>query len=79
MAKHTLKSQREIGDLAAEFNLEPLGVTSKGHLKFRHKPTGRIIVTVSSVGGRVLANQRRDIKHCIRRFMGEHHGHPQSN
>ena len=76
MAKHGLKSRREIADLAAEFNLEPLGLTAKGHMRFRHKPTGKMIVTVSGTQGRVLENQRRDIKHCIRRFIGEQHGSP---
>ena len=56
MAKHGLKSRREISDLAAEFNLEPLGLTAKGHMRFRHKPTGRTIVTVAGVQGR---NPRR--------------------
>jgi len=77
MAKHGLKSQREIQELATEFNLEYLGMTSKSHLRFRHRPSGRIIVTVSGLRGRVLDNQRRDIKHCIRRFIGEQDGQPQ--
>jgi hypothetical protein len=74
MAKHTVKARRELAELASEFNLEPLGFTSKAHLKWRHVPTGRTIVTVSGLQGRVLQNQKRDIKQCIRRFLGEVNG-----
>jgi hypothetical protein len=77
MARHSLKAQRELAKLASEFDLEPIGWTGKAHLKWRHVPTGRIIITVSGLRGRVLQNQKRDIKQCIRRFMGDRNGHAQ--
>ena len=64
---------REISQLAGLYDLEYVGYTAKAHLKWRHRPSGRICVTVSKYNSyHTLRNVERSIKEIIRR--SEPHG-----
>jgi hypothetical protein len=64
---------RELSELAELYNLEYVGHTKKGHLRWRHRPTGRIIVTVSKYTSyATLKNVERSIKQALRRDHGQH-------
>jgi hypothetical protein len=66
---------RELSQLAELYNLEYVGRTAKGHLKWQHRPSGRIIVTVSKASSwHTLKNVERSIKEIIRRseYNGQH-------
>jgi hypothetical protein len=68
---------REISQLADLYNLEYIGRTAKGHLKWQHRPSGRIVVTVSKYNSyHTLKNVERSIKDIIRRSEtdGQHTG-----
>ena len=63
---HTLKVRRELERLADEFDLEFVGKTSKGHLRWRQRQTGQTVITVSNMQHhRALDNTRRDIKRIL--------------
>jgi hypothetical protein len=67
---------RELSVLAELYDLEHVGRTKKAHHMWRHRPTGRIIVTVSKYTSRhTLKNVERNIKEMIRRSEhGQHAG-----
>jgi hypothetical protein len=70
---HDHKTFRELGRLAEEFDLEFLGRTARGHYRWRHRPSGQIIVTISNIKHhRAIDNTRRSIKRMI---AGASHGH----
>jgi hypothetical protein len=59
---------REISQLAGLYDLEYEGHTKKGHLRWRHRPSGRIVVTVSKYNSyHTLKNVERNIREIIRR------------
>ena len=67
---------REISRLADLYDLEYIGRTASAHYKWRHRPTGRIVVTVSKYNSyHTLKNVERNIKDIIRRSEhGQHVG-----
>jgi hypothetical protein len=69
---HHFKTRRELERLAKEFDLELLGYTARGHLRWLHRPTGKTVVTISNTKHhRALDNTRRTIK----RMLGTPDGH----
>jgi hypothetical protein len=72
MSHHT-KTRRELRRLAEEFNLEYLGYTQKGHYKWLHRPTGKMVVTISNLKHhRAIDNTRRTIKRTLGIADGHH-------
>lgn len=69
------RTWRELSKLAELYDLEYLGLTRRGHHKWRHRPSGRQIVTVSNTTSwHSLKNTERDIKEIIRRTDGQYAG-----
>ena len=65
------KGMRDVVAVARAYDLELEGLTARGHLRFRHKPTGRMIVTVASLTNRkVLRNTERDFRHFVGALNG---------
>ena len=76
MPGRTTKALRELMPLALEYDLELVGVTGKGHYRWRHTPTGRTLCTVSSHDSwHSMKNTERDFKRSIRKFEAEHGQH----
>lgn len=69
-------ARRELEDLAAKYQLSFDGYTSKGHLRWRHEPTNRTMVTTSwSTSWRAIKNAERDFK-AMEAMSGQHdHAH----
>lgn len=62
----TTKALREIAVIAQSYDLEFDGYTAKGHFRWRHKRTGRKLVTVSCLTNyKVLRNTERDFRHFV--------------
>jgi hypothetical protein len=60
------KALAELSRLAEEFDLELLGRTARGHYRWRHRPSGQIIVTISNLKHhRAIDNTRRSIRRVI--------------
>ena len=71
----TSKSMKEITPIASAYDLRFDGFTSKGHLRWIHKPTGRSIVTVRNLTSyHSLKNTERSIKRFVREVT-EHGQH----
>lgn len=67
------KVWRELRELAALYGLEYVGLTAKGHHRWRHTKTGRIVITVSTFTSyHALKNAERSIRSAIRSFDGQH-------
>ena len=67
------QSFRTLSLLARDYDLKFEGVTGKGHLRWRHQPTGKSVVTVSLLSGQhSLQNTIRDIKKYIGVSNGQH-------
>jgi hypothetical protein len=63
---HSVKARRDLERLADEFNLEYVGRTNRGHFRWRHRPTGQIVVTISKTNDpRAIDNTRRSIKRTL--------------
>ena len=76
MAGRTPRGLRELQPLAQTYQLEFIGVTGKGHYRWRHKPTGRTLCTVSShASWHSVKNTERDVKRSVQRFEAEHGQH----
>jgi hypothetical protein len=67
---------RELSKLAELYDLEHVGRTKKAHHMWRHRPSGRIIITVSKYTSKhTLKNVERSIREVIRRSEhGQHVG-----
>ncbi len=67
---------RTLSAVAEKYNLKFNGFTAKGHLRWKHGPTDRTIVTVSVFSGRhSYQNAIRGIKQQLREagaFNGQH-------
>ena len=70
MTTHTRKARREVADALA-----PLGFVYDGktrgriHLRWLHKPTGRILITGGATGDwRAIKNTVRSAKEMLRRI-----------
>ena len=76
MPGRTTRGLRELMPLARTYCLEFVGVTGKGHYRWRHTPTGRTLCTVSSLDSwHSIKNTERDLKRSIKRFEAEHGQH----
>lgn len=81
MSGRTPKALRELMPIARAYQLEFVGVTGKGHYKWRHIPTGRTLNSVSShTSWSSIKNTERDWRRRIQQFTGEangqhHHSH----
>lgn len=74
MSRH--KTRRALEELASKYQLSFDGYTAKGHLRWRHAPTNRTVVTVSlSTSWRSLKNAERDFR-SMETMYGQHdHAH----
>ena len=73
---HDSKSRRELTRLADEFDLEFVGRNMQGHYRWRHRPSGQIVITISNIKHhRAIDNTRRSIK----RMIGATNGHSSSS
>jgi hypothetical protein len=71
------RSIRALTPIAAKYDLIYSGMTSKGHLKWFHTPTGRTLTSIKELGEhRALANAERAFKTRIRHIEeGADRGH----
>ena len=68
------KALKEIEPIASAHGLEFVGHTSKGHYRWRHSRSGRILVTVSTLTSfHALKNTERQIKRFIREMHDGQH------
>ena len=69
------KELREIAPIASAYQFEFAGLTSKGHYRWIHKPTGFSVVSVRSTGSyHSLKNTERDFKRRLRQFTENTNG-----
>jgi hypothetical protein len=67
---HGKKSRRALEAVLSKYDMVYEGKTSKGHLKWIHKPSGQRFFTVSSLGDfRLIKNVERTAKAVIRIFQ----------
>lgn len=64
---------REIGAIASRYGLEYDGRTSRGHIRWKHIKTGRIVISVSQGKSyHTLGNVERSFRQALRRHDGQH-------
>lgn len=68
------KSLKELGPLCSAYDLIFDGVTSKGHYRWKHGPTGRTVVTIRNMTSyHSLKNTERQIKRFVREVSDGQH------
>lgn len=70
------RSLRELASIAKKYQLTFHGMTTKGHYRWLHGPTGRILTSISTTKGnvRALNNAERTFKTRLRE-LGYGHRH----
>lgn len=70
------KAMQAIKPIATANNLEFDGFTSKGHMRWKHRPTGRVYISVKDTTSyHTLKNTERDMKRAVKEFTNGQYDH----
>ena len=65
----TNKMLRALKPIATSYDFEFDGLTARGHFRWLHRPTGRLVVSVRSGSYHAIKNTERDFRKQARTIM----------